>query len=64
MNAELSMHLHFVWKPGVRRQGDFKRYFRPNGEKRTNIIRIYSWLIHIKIQLKNVTQDKGINSHL
>lgn len=34
VNDELSVqrYSHFVWEPGVRRQGDFKRYFRPNRE--------------------------------
>lgn len=40
VNAELSMYLHFVWQPGVRRQGDFKRYFRPNEEERMCVISI------------------------
>lgn len=38
VTAELSLYSHFVWKPGVRRQGDFKRYFRPNVEDENSVI--------------------------
>lgn len=37
VSAELSVDSHFVWKPGVRRQRDFKRYFRPEGEGKKSI---------------------------
>lgn len=38
VTAELSVYSHFVWQPGVRRQGDFKRYFRPNEEDEMSVI--------------------------
>lgn len=40
MNDELSVerYSHFVWEPGVRRQGDFKRYFGPNGEDNMSVV--------------------------
>lgn len=40
VNDELSVqrYSHFVWEPGVRRQGDFKRYFRPNGEDNRSVV--------------------------
>lgn len=38
VTAELSVYSHFIRQPGVRRQGDFKRYFRPNEEDKMSVI--------------------------
>lgn len=35
------LYLHFVWKPGIRRQGDFKRYFRPKEKGEMNVINAF-----------------------
>lgn len=57
MTAELSVYSHFVWQPGVWRQGDFKRYFRPDEEAEKSInsdmmlayeIEIYFWQNYTK----------------
>ena len=40
LSAELSVYLHFVWQPGVRRQGDFKCYFRPKEEDIISVFNI------------------------
>lgn len=64
MNADLSMHLHFVWQPGIRRQGDFKRYFRPNKEGGICVISKYMPEMYKEFIHRNITPDKDINVHL
>lgn len=53
MTAELSVYSHFEWQPGIRRQGDFKRYFRPKREGEIHVMTAFVLtnlvLIHLGI---------------
>lgn len=59
MNAELSVYSHFVWQPGIRRQGDFKRYFRPNEENEVKVINTVMLANSYEIYLKKFYSKHG-----
>lgn len=59
VSAELSVYSHFVRQPGIRRQGDFKRHFRPNeGYEKTIISTLMLANKHERFHGK-VTQNRA-----
>lgn len=40
VSAELSVNSHFVWQPGVRREGNFKSYFGPKQQEEKSAVNI------------------------